>query len=86
MATEVPHATMCTDIELVRQSEQVVTLAKTRDQSDYSTFVAWARNEARKHCERGYCPKGKCRGHVDISEWELLSESNDEFTCRFSAE
>lgn len=86
MSNELPHATMCTDIEPVRLDKQEITLAKARDQSNYATFAAWTRNEARKHCEGGYCPKGKCRGHVEISSWELLSESADEFTCRFSVE
>ena len=86
MSDERPHATMCRDIEPVFVAEREVTLTKAREQSDYTTFVAWVRNEARKQCEHGYCPKGKCRGHAEISDWELLSESDEEFTCRFSAE
>ena len=86
MASEQPHATMCEEIEPSHPVDQEVTLVKARTQSDYATFVAWARNEARKRCERGYCPKGKCRGHVEIVKWELVNESGDEFTCRYSAD
>ena len=86
MADELPHATMCADIEPVRLVEQEITLAKARNQSDYATFAAWIRNKARKQCESAYCPKGKCRGQVEVTDWEPVSESNDKFTCRFSAE
>lgn len=86
MSTNEVHAERCAEIAPIRYDHEVMTFEKVKDQSDYTTFVAWARNNARKLCEHGACLKGRCRGHLEMPEWEVLEETEESFTCQFSGE
>lgn len=77
---------VCADIEPVHFRHEVKTFKKMKHQSNYTAFATWARNEARKLCEHGQCTKGHCHGHVELPEWEVVEESDETFTCKFSAE
>jgi hypothetical protein len=76
----------CDSIEPVQLNNERRTLSKVPEQSAFATFNNWARHEARHLCERGSCATGTCRGRVDVSDWHLVEESEEEFTCEFSAE
>lgn len=76
----------CKDIEPVRMNDERRTLQRVPHQSAFATFNDWALHQARRMCERGSCVTGTCRGHVDVSEWRLVEETPDSFTCEFSAE
>lgn len=86
MSTETATGVLCQDIEAVWRRDENATLQKSRGQSDYALFTAWIRNEARKHCKGGFCSKGNCHGHANVSKWEVVAEDDTSFTCKFTAE
>jgi hypothetical protein len=59
---------------------------RVEGQTPFSTFNNWAHHEARRLCERGGCATGRCRGHVDVSDWKLVDGDDQGFSCEFSAE
>ena len=80
------HIVPCQDIEAVRMQGERRTLDKKPDQSAFAAFNDWAHHEARHLCDRGSCVTGRCRGLVDVSDWQLVEETESSFTCVFSAE
>jgi hypothetical protein len=80
------HIVPCADIAPVRMTGERRTLKKVPDQGAFATFNNWAHHEARLMAERGSCVTGTCRGLVDVSDWRLVEETDDAFTCEFSAE
>ena len=80
------HIVPCKDIEPVRMTGERRTMDKVAEQSAFATFNNWAHHEVRRMCERGSCVTGTCRGHVDVSDWRLVEETDEQFTCEFSAE
>jgi hypothetical protein len=80
------HIIPCANIERVKMTDERRTLEKVGGQTPFAIFSNWANHEARHMCERGSCVSGTCRGHVDVSDWRLVEDDEERFTCEFTAE
>lgn len=76
----------CESIERVEMRGERRTLETVPEQTAFATFNNWAQHEARRMCKRGSCVTGTCRGHVDVSDWRVVEQSDGRFTCEFSAD
>ena len=77
--------TPCKDIPPVSMENEHRSFDKVAHQTAFATFNNWAHHEARRLCGQGSCVTGTCRGHVDVSDWRLVEDEAERFTCAFSA-
>ena len=80
------HPMPCHQIQAVTMQGERRSFERVDGQTPFAVFNNWAHHEARRLCERGGCATGKCRGHVDVTDWRLVDTDDRQFSCEFSAE
>ena len=75
----------CEEIPPVYMENERRTFDKVAHQTAFAIFNDWAHHEARRLSKRGSCVTGTCRGHVDVSDWRVLNDDSERFTCEFNA-